>query len=194
VDFFQAIKNGFKNYLNFRGTATRPEYWYWVLFTAIVSTILGMIDSAVGGLLRQSMDYSQGSSQFTLLGNIWSLATLLPSLGLFVRRLRDAGYSLKRLWLYAIPLGLGLAALVAAVPAFISQAGRFEAGSVNWSPFVIAGLLLLFSGLAATVVGILFIVWLAQPSKPQPPALVPTDGALPDFINPPGHPDTNTQY
>jgi uncharacterized membrane protein YhaH (DUF805 family) len=194
VNFIQAIKSGFKNYVNFRGTVTRSEYWYWVLFTAIVSTILGMIDSTISIFLRHGMGYVSSQNQFTLLGNIWNLATLLPSLGLFVRRLRDAGYSLKRLWLYAIPLGLGLAALVAAVPAFISQAGRFEAGSVNWSPFVIAGLFLLSSGLAATVVVILFIVWLAQPSKPQPTALVPADSALPDFISPPGHPDTNTQY
>jgi uncharacterized membrane protein YhaH (DUF805 family) len=194
VNFIQAIKSGFRNYVNFRGTATRSEYWYWVLFTAIVSTIFGMIDSTISIFLRHGMSYLESQNQFTLLGNIWNLATLLPSLGLFVRRMRDAGYSLKRLWLYAIPLGLGLLALVAAVPAFISQAGRFEAGSVNWSPFVIAGLLLLFSGLAATVVGILFIVWLAQPSKPQPAAVAPAPGALPDFINPPGHPDTNTQY
>jgi uncharacterized membrane protein YhaH (DUF805 family) len=194
VNFGQAIKSGFKNYVNFRGAATRSEYWYWFLFTTIVSTLLGMVDTAIGSLLHIGGDVASGQSQFTLLGNIWSFATLLPSLGLFVRRLRDAGYSIKRLWLYAIPFGLGLAALVSALPALASQIGRFETGNVDWAPFVLAGLFLLLSAVAATVVGILFIVWLCQPSKVQVVAGSPEGGALPDFINPPGHPDTNTQY
>ena len=194
MNFTQAITSGFKNYVNFRGVASRSEYWYWVLFSAIVSTVLGMIDNAVGNQLRLGMNYVSGQSQFNLLGNIWNLATFLPSLGLFVRRLRDAGYSLKRIWLYAIPAVLGLMAVVAGVPALISQAGKFESGNIDWSQFVLAGLLFLLSGLAAIVVGILFIVWLAQPSKPQPTVLAPADGSLPDAIDPPGHPDTNTQY
>ncbi len=194
MNFTQAITSGFKNYVNFRGVASRSEYWYWVLFSAIVSTVLGMIDNAVGNQLRLGMNYVSGQSQFNLLGNIWNLATFLPSLGLFVRRLRDAGYSLKRIWLYAIPAVLGLMAVVAGVPALISQAGKFESGNIDWSQFVLAGLLFLLSGLAAIVVGILFIVWLAQPSKPQPTVLAPADGSMPDAIDPPGHPDTNTQY
>ncbi len=194
MNFTQAITSGFKNYVNFRGVASRSEYWYWVLFSAIVSTVLGMIDNAVGNQLRLGMNYVSGQSQFNLLGNIWNLATFLPSLGLFVRRLRDAGYSLKRIWLYAIPAVLGLMAVVAGVPALISQAGKFESGNIDWSQFVLAGLLFLLSGLAAIVVGILFIVWLAQPSKPQPTVLAPADGSLADAIDPPGHPDTNTQY
>ncbi len=194
MNFTQAITSGFKNYVNFRGVASRSEYWYWVLFSAIVSTVLGMIDNAVGNQLRLGMNYVSGQSQFNLLGNIWNLATFLPSLGLFVRRLRDAGHSLKRIWLYAIPAVLGLMAVVAGVPALISQAGKFESGNIDWSQFVLAGLLFLLSGLAAIVVGILFIVWLAQPSKPQPTVLAPADGSLPDAIDPPGHPDTNTQY
>jgi uncharacterized membrane protein YhaH (DUF805 family) len=194
VNFGQAIKSGFSNYVNFRGVASRSEYWYWVLFTTIVSTVLGMVDSAVGGLQHLGAETAFGQSQFTLLGNVWSFATLLPSLGLFVRRLRDAGYSLKLLWLYAIPFGFGVAALIAALPALVSQMSRFETGGVDWAPFVLGGILLLLSAVAATIVGILFIVWLCQPSKLRVDSGSSSVEALPDFINPPGHPDTNTQY
>lgn len=194
MNFGQAIKGGFKNYVNFRGTAGRAEYWYWVLFTAIVSTVLGMIDNAIGGAANMVVTGSSyGNPQFKLLGDIWNFSTLLPSLGLFVRRLRDAGYSLKRLWLYAIPVALAAFAVLGGLPALISQAGHFETGNLNWAPFLFAGLLFLLSGVSAVVVGILFIVWLCQPSK-QPQEQPAQSSDLPEFINPPGHPDTNTQY
>ena len=75
MDFVGAVRAGFKNYVNFRGTASRPEYWYWVLFTALVSIVANAIDRT-------------GS-----LSGLFSLATLLPGLGVTVRRLRDAGFS-----------------------------------------------------------------------------------------------------
>ena len=192
MNFTQAIKSGFKNYVNFRGVATRPEYWYWVLFTVIVSTILNAVDNAIGGPARSAFGAYNPNTQFNLFGDIWNLATFLPSLGLFVRRMRDAGYSLKRLWLYAVPVGLGAIGLIAAAPAAISQMANFESGNINWAPFVVAGLFLLLSGIAAIVVGILFVVWLAQPSKVQP--VTGQNADMPSFINPPGHPDSNTQY
>ncbi len=93
MDFVGAIRAGFKNYVNFRGTATRPEYWYWVLFTSLVSIVTNALD---------------GSGTLAL---AFSLATLLPSLGVTVRRLRDAGFSWT--WLLIpipglIPLFYGL--------------------------------------------------------------------------------------
>ena len=75
MDFVGAIKTGFKNYANFRGTATRPEYWYWVLFTFLVSIVANALDRS------------------GTISGLFSLATLLPGLGVTVRRLRDAGFS-----------------------------------------------------------------------------------------------------
>jgi len=75
MDFVGAVRAGFKNYVNFRGTASRPEYWYWVLFTVLVSIVANAIDRT------------------GTLSGLFSLATLLPGLGVTVRRLRDAGFS-----------------------------------------------------------------------------------------------------
>ena len=86
MDFVGAIKAGFKNYVNFRGTATRPEYWYWFLFTALVIIVLFSIDL---------------SGVFLLL---FSLATFLPSISVNARRLTDAGFS--PLWLLLVLPGV----------------------------------------------------------------------------------------
>ena len=93
MDFIGAIKAGFKNYANFRGTATRPEYWYWILFTFLVSLVVGSFES------------------LETVSLVFSLAVLLPSLGLAVRRLRDAGFSWVWLLLPAagiFPFSFGL--------------------------------------------------------------------------------------
>ena len=75
MDFVGAIKAGFQNYADFRGTATRPEYWYWVLFTFLVSIVTNAVD---------------GSGTLSL---VFSIATVVPGLSVTVRRLRDAGFS-----------------------------------------------------------------------------------------------------
>ena len=88
MDFVGAIKAGFKNYTNFRGTASRPEYWYWALFTFLASVVATSIDVAV--------------PVFSF-ANLFSIATLLPSLAVSVRRLRDAGFSWT--WILSIVPG-----------------------------------------------------------------------------------------
>jgi uncharacterized membrane protein YhaH (DUF805 family) len=80
MDFVGAIKAGFKKYAVFTGTASRSEYWYWVLFTFLVNIVVSALDAT-------------GTLQL-----IFSLGTLLPSLAVTVRRLRDAGFS----WLWIL--------------------------------------------------------------------------------------------
>lgn len=97
MDFVGAIKAGFKNYAVFKGTATRPEYWYWVLFTFLVSLVANALD-ATG----------------TVAG-AFAVVTFLPGLAVSVRRLRDAGFSWLWLLLPApalIPFILGAVQLV----------------------------------------------------------------------------------
>lgn len=77
-----------KNYVNFEGRATRPEFWWFFLFNVIVSLILNLFGPKVG----------------TTLSGIWSLAILLPYLGLSVRRLHDINKSGWLLLLGLIPI------------------------------------------------------------------------------------------
>ena len=73
----EAVVQGFRKYADFGGRATRAEFWWWVLFIVIGSTVLSVIDSLTGW----------GSSLETLFG----LATLLPTLAVTARRLHDIG-------------------------------------------------------------------------------------------------------
>jgi uncharacterized membrane protein YhaH (DUF805 family) len=75
-----------QNYANFNGRARRAEYWYFFLFNMIASIIVGII----GGLM-----------DFELLGNLYSLAVLLPTIAVGVRRMHDVG---KSGWFILIPI------------------------------------------------------------------------------------------
>ncbi len=92
MQFGDAIKNGFQNYANFRGVASRSEFWYWTLFTVLVSVGTSIVDSAIGLAL--------GMQAFTLVNTLAALALLLPGVAVAVRRFHDAGFSA---WWYSIP-------------------------------------------------------------------------------------------
>ncbi|MGO4772656.1 DUF805 domain-containing protein [Flavobacterium sp. W22_SRS_FK3] len=95
----------FENYANFNGRARRSEYWYFTLMQfillisfVVVGAILGsLFDSALGGLFIGYMVFC-----------FYSLATVLPTLGVVVRRLHDVG---KSGWFYFIALIPGIGAI-----------------------------------------------------------------------------------
>ena len=39
VGFFEAIKLGFKNSVNFEGRSRRSEFWFFILFVNIISIV-----------------------------------------------------------------------------------------------------------------------------------------------------------
>ncbi|TDU86624.1 uncharacterized membrane protein YhaH (DUF805 family) [Kribbella voronezhensis] len=80
-----------KKYIQFSGRARRKEFWMFALFNAIISIVLSIIDNAAG------LTNSTGNG---VLGSIYSLAVLLPSLAVAARRLHDTDRS--ALWLLLI--------------------------------------------------------------------------------------------
>ncbi len=78
MGFADAIKICFAKYVNFEGRATRPEFWYFVLFNIIVGTVAGIIDKAAHG---------------NAVGNLVGLIFLLPGIAVTTRRLHDIGRS-----------------------------------------------------------------------------------------------------
>jgi uncharacterized membrane protein YhaH (DUF805 family) len=81
MSFGEAISACFSKYATFAGRATRPEYWYWVLFSVITSLIFGVIQ------LEVSIEGGQA------LGLIFNLATFVPSIAVAARRLHDTDRS-----------------------------------------------------------------------------------------------------
>ena len=80
--FVGAIKTCFSKYATFEGRANRSEYWYWYLFTLLLGFVMWI----------------------PVLGWLLSLAVLVPTLAVGVRRLHDTGRSGWNLLLTLIPL------------------------------------------------------------------------------------------
>ena len=85
-----------KKYTVWEGRATRSEYWYFSLFTLLITIGLAIIDTGLG-----TMDEATGQG---LLGALWSLFILLPTIAVFVRRLHDTGRSGWWFWILLVPL------------------------------------------------------------------------------------------
>lgn len=80
-----------KKYVVFSGRARRKEYWFFMLFNAIISLVLGVIDGAIG-------------ADVSILGGLYALAVFLPSLAVTFRRLHDTDRSGWWLLISLIPL------------------------------------------------------------------------------------------
>lgn len=116
ITFVDAIRIGLNKYAKFSGRATRPEFWYFVLFTVLVSIVTGTIDAVVF-----PAEYSAGvfTSANTPISDFTSLLLLLPSLAVMVRRIRDTGRSAKVLFWWLLPIALFVLALVMALPTLV---------------------------------------------------------------------------
>ena len=73
--YLQALKK----YADFSGRARRKEYWFFILFNIIISIVLSVIDVTLG----------LGAGGIGILSGIYSLAVLIPSIAVGVRRLHD---------------------------------------------------------------------------------------------------------
>lgn len=95
--FVDSVKRAFSQYAKFDGVASVAEYWWFVLFNAILGGVLYFlaivlaIGAAAGGGDEEAAGVS-GGIVLLILG-LYGLAVLLPNLGLTIRRLHDAGYS-----------------------------------------------------------------------------------------------------
>ncbi|BDZ46695.1 DUF805 domain-containing protein [Naasia aerilata] len=101
MTFGQSIQTVFRKYAEFTGRAGRSEFWWWILFTALVSAALNTIPF-VGTAPVEIGTYSVGGSGLT---GLWNLAVLLPTLAVTVRRLRDAGFGWGHVFWVLVPIG-----------------------------------------------------------------------------------------
>ena len=74
MNFMTAISTCFKKYATFSGRARRSEYWFFFLFSLVMSTVLSLI-----------------FQNTTLPSTLFSLAVLVPTLAVSWRRMHDIG-------------------------------------------------------------------------------------------------------
>ena len=123
MSFAGAIGVCFKKFVNFRGQAQRREYWYFFLFTVLISLVLGVVDqllfpapTVAADTLAAALESDPASLNFEMLNAallesisatpISNFATVVYTLPLFavtVRRMRDAGFGAWWLLLSWVP-------------------------------------------------------------------------------------------
>jgi uncharacterized membrane protein YhaH (DUF805 family) len=79
-----------ERYAQFTGRASRAEYWWFFLATLIVTTVLNALGRA--------------STILVVLAFVYSLAVLVPSIAVAVRRLHDTGRSGWWMFIALVPL------------------------------------------------------------------------------------------
>ncbi|MGO2660196.1 DUF805 domain-containing protein [Mycetocola reblochoni] len=128
IGFGTAIKRYFTKYATFSGRASQSEYWWVVLFNALVGIALGilatiaMVIGMAGAASYSSYDgySSAGPTGFGLVllvlvgiaGLAFVLGTIIPGIALYVRRLHDADLSGLLALLLLIPYGNSIVAIV----------------------------------------------------------------------------------
>ena len=135
VNFFTALKNGFANYVNFKGRIRRSEYWFFMLvinFFTFLFTLLtflyaaGIItitsysyDGNYNGTsyddIKKDMmvlDNQVGLTVLIILSIIYFLCIVLPVLSATARRLHDVGKNGEYMFIAFVPFFGGLSLLV----------------------------------------------------------------------------------
>ena len=105
-----------KKYADFQGRASRREYWMFMGINLLIAIVFGIVDAMVFG-------------ETPILGILYTLAMLVPSLSVSVRRLHDTNRSGWWLLISVIPIIGAIVLFVFALQA--SQNGGNRYGSVS---------------------------------------------------------------
>ncbi|MFM6967781.1 MAG: DUF805 domain-containing protein [Microbacteriaceae bacterium] len=104
MTFVDAVATGFRKVTTFTGTATRPEFWYWILFIFLVRLVTVTIDAFVYpedlnlGTEPATLDEMVSEMATAVQHSLWSvtfaveLLLLLPTISVTMRRFRDSGW------------------------------------------------------------------------------------------------------
>ena len=126
ISFAAAVGIALKKYVNFRGVASRREYWFFILFITLLTLVTGQLDQILfpelaqkatdtANALLSSLETSSATPDLNLfqqaitaaidstpISNFFGMVTLLPLVTVTVRRMRDAGFGgwwLLLIWL-----------------------------------------------------------------------------------------------
>ncbi|MBW4031696.1 MAG: DUF805 domain-containing protein [Acidobacteria bacterium] len=108
MTFVQSITTVFGKYAEFAGRAGRSEFWWFILFSALVSAALNALSLSLSGPMSGRM-FELGATASSAYGyvsfaGVWSVVVLLPTLAVGVRRLRDAGRDWTELFWLLLPI------------------------------------------------------------------------------------------
>ena len=93
MGFIESVKICFSKYFDFSGRASRSEFWYFTLFLAIYTFIIGLtvgvvLETRYPGTSKADIDYF-----FDSFGTIFFIPLLIPTFAVTSRRFHDFGHS-----------------------------------------------------------------------------------------------------
>jgi len=159
-----AIRTCLGKYATFSGRASRPEYWWFVLFLVLGSISAAMLDGALfGGSVTEIAPGQFEARSEGPIGAIFALGMVLPALAAGWRRMHDTGRSGLYLF-YPLIVMTGVTSFIALVSGLDALA-RGDIGAIlaGASGLVVAG------GLFVLFISPLIVIWwLTRPSVPGP--------------------------
>lgn len=158
VGFGQAIGLGFRKYFVFSGRSSRSEYWWFILFLAIVNLAIRPIfgtmatqalASCPNGRLRFCSSIPVGYTTAVILEVVLTVALTIPQLAVMCRRLHDGNHS---------------GAWILAPIMFLSTYYLLPLAVLAGIQLAIAPLMLgiLIAGLLGILVSIFLLIWLSR--------------------------------
>lgn len=159
MGLLDATKVCLSKYFTFSGRASRPEYWWFLLFVVVVSIILEVVDAMLFG-----EDAEAGGGQ-TVLSGLFQLAMFIPLLSAGWRRLHDSG---KPGWYIILPTIVSLIFMVGMVTGFLAlgvvENHVLDAEEPGPGGILLAGGGLIIFAIIQIVVAVLMLWWLTRPS------------------------------
>jgi uncharacterized membrane protein YhaH (DUF805 family) len=163
-----------RRYADFQGRSRRMEYWMFFLFTILVNIGFAILLLLVGGGAAAfgAVDQDNPAGILALGGAVgviyiinilFSLAILIPSIAVGVRRLHDTNRTGWWLLMPVVPYLLGIVLVVAGLAALGGGVGGGVSG--GFGTFAILGGVMV---LAALAVGIALLVFLLLPGTTGP--------------------------
>jgi uncharacterized membrane protein YhaH (DUF805 family) len=177
INFGKAIERFFKKYVVFSGRASKSEFWWAMLFLILVNMAFSLLSNLTN---------SNGFIGF--LSSAWSIAVLIPTISIGVRRLHDTN---KPGLLLLLPYGLIVVGMIIAI---VGGIGTFFFGLAsvggNRSAAAAAGsgvIAILFAVLLILAGFIVYVVLMCMSTDPagarfdraQVPAMNPMAPAAP---------------
>ncbi|MEY3972343.1 MAG: hypothetical protein RLY84_736 [Actinomycetota bacterium] len=165
MSFADAVVSGFRNYFNFRGRASRSEFWYWFLFTILISIVATTVESVLWPVPMAQDEWLQLQntlSQPTPITNFLAIALLVPNLSVTARRFHDAGFSAKWLILQLVPIAYAIFAAIGAISILSSSNGLLALSTEDLMSLVF--LVIPIFGLFLVVM-VIYLVFALKPSR-----------------------------
>lgn len=122
ITFGEAIKSGFRNMFKFTGRVSRTEFWYFILFYAIVFYTLGIVLSFLTPFVMLKAKIPVTPQASLMIVGFIAFILIIPLVSITVRRLHDS--ERKGAWVLAYLLPMIIAIIVVTFSMFNLSIGE----------------------------------------------------------------------